>query len=170
MRYPASEKLEVIRTVEASHLPTKQTLRMLGLPSSTYYDWYARWEEGGIDALADRSPRPRSVWNRIPDDVRDAFIGFALDHEDLTTRELAVKYTDEKQYFISESSAYRLLKAADLITAPAHVVIRAADEFRDKTSRPNELWQTDFTYLKVIGWGWFYLSTILDDYSRYIIA
>jgi transposase-like protein len=84
MRYPASEKLEVIRTVEASHLPTKQTLRMLGLPSSTYYDWYARWEEGGIDALADRSPRSRSVWNRIPDDVRDAFIGFALDHESLT--------------------------------------------------------------------------------------
>ncbi len=50
------------------------------------------------------------------------------------------------------------------------MVIRAADEFRDKTTRPNELWQTDFTYLKVIGWGWFYLSTILDDYSRYIIA
>ncbi len=50
------------------------------------------------------------------------------------------------------------------------MVICAADEFRDKTTRPNELWQTDFTYLKVIGWGWFYLSTILDDYSRYIIA
>ena len=97
-------------------------------------------------------------------------LGFALDHEDLTPRELAVKYTDEKRYFISESSAYRLLKAEDLITAPAHVVIKAADEFRDKTTRPNELWQTDFTYLKVIGWGWFYLSTILDDYSRYIIA
>ena len=55
-------------------------------------------------------------------------------------------------------------------TAPAHVVIRAADAFRDKTTRPNELWQTDFTYLKVVGWGWFYLSTILDDHSRYIVA
>ena len=50
------------------------------------------------------------------------------------------------------------------------MVIKAADEFRDKTTAPNQLWQTDFTYLKVIGWGWFYLSTILDDYSRYIIA
>jgi len=50
------------------------------------------------------------------------------------------------------------------------VVIKAADEFTDKTTAPNQLWQTDFTYLKVIGWGWFYLSTILDDYSRYIIA
>jgi putative transposase len=170
MRYPASEKLAIIRTVEASHLPTRQTLKMLGIPSSTFYDWYARWSDGGIDALADRSPRPGSVWNRIPDKVRDDVVDFALEHEDLTPRELAVKYTDEKRYFVSESSVYRILSAEDLITAPAHVVIRAADEFRDKTSRPNELWQTDFTYLKVIGWGWFYLSTILDDYSRFIIA
>jgi len=170
MRYPASEKLEIIRTVEASHLPVKRTLAMLGIPASTYYDWYARWVDGGFDALADRPPRPASVWNRIPDEIREAFVEFALEHEDLTPRELAVKYIDEKRYFVSESSAYRILKAEDLITAPAHVVIKAADEFRDKTSRPNELWQTDFTYLKVIGWGWFYLSTILDDYSRYIIA
>ncbi len=170
MRYPASEKLEIIRTVEASHLPTRQTLRMLGIPSSTYYDWYARWSGGGIEALSDRSPRPQSVWNRIPDQIREDVVDFALEHEDLTPRELAVKYTDEKRYFVSESSVYRFLSAEDLITAPAHVVIKAADEFRDKTCRPNELWQTDFTYLKVIGWGWFYLSTILDDYSRYIIA
>ena len=59
MRYPASEKLVIIRTVEASHLPTRQTLKMLGIPSSTYYDWYARWSDGGLDALADRSPQPR---------------------------------------------------------------------------------------------------------------
>ncbi len=170
MRYPASEKLEIIRTVEASHLPVKRTLAMIGIPSSTYYEWYARWTEGGFDALEDKSPRPRSVWNRIPDKTRQDIVEFALEHEDLTPRELAVKYTDEQRYFISESSVYRILKAADLIAAPAHVVIKAADEFRDKTVRPNELWQTDFTYLKVIGWGWFYLSTILDDYSRYIIA
>ncbi|WP_238370402.1 IS3 family transposase [Heliomarina baculiformis] len=170
MRYLAPEKLEIIRTVEASHLPAKQTLAMIDIPSSTYYQWYARWVEGGLDALADRSPRPKSVWNRIPDEIREDVVEFALEHEDLTPRELAVKYTDERQYFVSESSAYRILKAADLITAPAHVVIRAADEFRDKTTRPNELWQTDFTYLKVIGWGWFYLSTILDDHSRYIVA
>jgi len=147
MRYPASEKLEIIRTVEASHLSVQQTLAMIGIPSSTYYDWYARWCDGGVDALADRSPRPRSVWNRIPDQVRKDVVDFALEYEDLTPRELAVKYTDEKRYFVSESSVYRILSAADLITAPAHVVIRAANEFRDKTKRPNELWQTDFTYL-----------------------
>ena len=170
MRYPATEKLEIIRTVEGSHLPTKQTLDMLGIPRTTFYRWYDRYVEGGFDALADRSPCPKSVWDRIPDNRRDDLIEFALEHEALTTRELAVKYTDEKRYFVSEPSAYRLLKAADLITAPEHVVIKAADEFHDKTKAINEMWQTDFTYFKIIGWGWYYLSTILDDYSRYIVS
>ncbi|WP_408005599.1 IS3 family transposase [Salibaculum griseiflavum] len=170
MRYPASEKLEIIRTVEASHLPARQTLAMLGIPRTTYYRWYDRWSEGGLDALEDTPSHPGSVWNRLPDETRADIIEFALEHEDLTPRELAVKYTDEKQYFVSESSVYRILKAEDLVTAPAHIVMKAANEFRDKTTRPNELWQTDFTYLKVLGWGWFYLSTILDDYSRHIIA
>src|SRR5207342_3325028 len=58
----------------------------------------------------------------------------------------------------------------DLIASPAFIVITAADAFKDKTTAPNQLWQTDFTYLKVIGWGWFYLSTVLDDFSRYILA
>jgi transposase InsO family protein len=71
---------------------------------------------------------------------------------------------------LSEASVYRLLKSYDLITSPAYVVVKAADEFRDKTIRPNQMWQTDFTYLKVIGWGWFYLSTVLDDFSRYIVG
>jgi len=81
-----------------------------------------------------------------------------------------VRFTDEKRYFVSESTVYRLLKAHDLITSPAYVVIKAANEFHTKTTRPNEMWQTDFTYFKIIGWGWMYLSTVLDDYSRYIIS
>jgi putative transposase len=83
---------------------------------------------------------------------------------------LAVRFTDTEGYFVSEASVYRLLKAHDLIASPAFIVMKAADEFKDKTTAPNQLWQTDFTYLKVIGWGWFYLSTVLDDFSRYIIA
>ena len=94
----------------------------------------------------------------------------ALDEPELSPRELATRFTDTENYFVSEASVYRLLKAHDLITGPAFIVVKAADEFKDKTTAPNQLWQTDFTYLKVIGWGWFYLSTILDDFSRYIIA
>lgn len=170
MRYPASEKLEIIRTVEASHLPTKKTLDMLCIPRTTFYRWYDLYLDGGLDGLADRPPSPGLVWNRIPEAKRNDLIEFALEYEALTPRELAIKYTDDKRYFVSESSVYRILKAADLITAPSHVTIKAASEFHDKTVRINEMWQTDFTYFKIIGWGWYYLSTILDDYSRYIIS
>lgn len=143
---------------------------MLGIPRTTFYRWYAVYLEDGLDGLSDKPSRPGSVWNRIPDTRRDDLIEFALEHEALSTRELAVKYTDETRYFISESSAYRILKAADLVTAPDYVVIKAAEEFKDKTTAINQMWQTDFTYFKIIGWGWYYLSTILDDYSRYIIS
>ena len=102
--------------------------------------------------------------------MREKIKDLALKETDLSPRELAVQFTDKERYFVSESTVYRVLKSYDLITSPAYVVFSAADEFHDKTTRPNQLWQTDFTCLKVIGWGWFYLSTILDDYSRYIIA
>jgi putative transposase len=170
MRYPASEKLEIIRLVEGSHLPTKRTLDKLGIPRTTFYRWYDRYLAGGPEALEDRSPKPSRVWNRIPEPVREKVKDLALKESDLSPRELAVQFTDTEKYFVSEASVYRILKSYDLITSPAYVVVAAADEFRDKTTRPNQLWQTDFTYLKVTGWGWFYLSTILDDFSRYIIA
>ena len=92
----------------------------------------------------------------------------ALDVPELSPHELATRFTDAEGYFVSESSVSRLLKARDLIASPAFVVIKAAAELKDKTTAPNQLWQTDFTYLKIIGWGWFYLSTILDDFSRYV--
>lgn len=170
MRLPASEKLEIIRIVEQSHLPARRTLGMLGIRPSTFYRWIDRFRSGGPEALDDRQSKPDTVWNRIPDAIRDRIVIMALDVPDLSPRELATRFTDTEGYFVSESSVYRLLKAHGLITSPAFVVIKAADAFKDKTTAPNQLWQTDFTYLKVIGWGWFYLSTILDDYSRYIIA
>jgi putative transposase len=170
MRYPASEKLEIIRLVEGSHLSARRALEKLGIPRTTFYRWYDRYLLRGDDALEDRSPKPAHVWNRIPDDVRGKVVKLALKETELSPRELAVRFTDTEKYFVSEASVYRLLKAHDLISSPAFIVIKAASEFKDKTTAINQLWQTDFTYLKVIGWGWFYLSTILDDYSRYIIA
>ena len=170
MRYLASEKLEIIRLVEESTLPVRRTLGKIGIPHATFYRWYDLYHTGGPEALEDQQPKPDRVWNRIPDDVRERIIRLALDEPALSPRELAVRFTDTEGYFVSEASVYRLLKAHDLIASPAFIVMKAADEFKDKTTAPNQLWQTDFTYLKVIGWGWFYLSTVLDDFSRYIIA
>src|ERR1700719_2038812 len=170
MKYPPAEKLQLLRLVEQSPLPVRHTLAKLGMPRATFYRWYDRHSRGGPEALNDRSPRPDRVWNRIPDGVRQRIIQLALDEPALSPRELAVRFTDSRSYFVSEASVYRLLKARDLIASPAFIVIKAADAFKDKTTAPNQLWQTDFTYLKVIGWGWFYLSTVLDDFSRYIPA
>jgi putative transposase len=101
--------------------------------------------------LEDKPPRPSRVWNRIPDKVRDEIVQLTLDEPELSPRELAARFIDTKSYSVSEASVYRLLKSHDLITSPAFIVVKAADEFKDKTTVPNQLWQTDFTYLKVIG-------------------
>ncbi len=170
MRYPAAEKLEIIRLVEQSHLSVRRTLAKIGIPPTTFYRWYDRFVEHGPEGLEDRPSSPSRVWNRIPDAVRDRIVALALEEPELSPRELAVRFTDTEKYFVSEASVYRLLKSHDLITSPAYIVIKAADDFKDKTTAPNQMWQTDFTYLKVVGWGWFYLSTILDDYSRYVIG
>ena len=97
--------------------------------------------------------------------MRKDVLDMALERPELSPRELAVGFTDERSYFVSEASVYRLLKAHGLITSLAHVVLKAADEFRDKTTATNQMWQTDFTYFKITGWGWYYLSSILDDYT-----
>jgi len=170
MRYPVSEKLEIIRLVEGSHLPAKRTLDRLGIARPTFYRWYDLYRRLGEAALEDRRPGPRHGWNRIPDKIRQQILELALGQPELSPRELAVTFTDRQGYFVSEASVYRLLKAHDLITSPAFIVMKAASEFKDKTTAPNQLWQTDFTYLKIIGWGWYYLSTVLDDFSRYIIS
>ena len=170
MRYSQSEKMEIIRIVEESELSINQTLKTLDIPKSTFYGWYQRYVSEGYEGLEDRNSGPRKFWNRIPDSEREKVVKLALESPEKTPRELAFNITDNEGYFISESSVYRILKAYDLITSPAYIVLTASDKFKHRTRRINELWQTDFTYFKIAGWGWYYFSSVLDDYSRYIIA
>jgi len=170
VRYSQTEKMEAIRLVEGSPLPVKRTLEELDVPRSSFYRWYAAYARGGYDGLAPRRGQTRRLWNRIPDGERERVAELAIEKPELSPRELAWHITDNEGWFVSESSVYRILKDYDLVASPNYIVISAADEFKHKTRRVHELWQTDFTYMKVIGWGWYYLSTILDDYSRYIIA
>jgi transposase-like protein len=116
MRYSASDKIEIIRLVEQSHVPARRALDKLGIPRSSFYRWYDRYQGGGPEALADRPSRPDRVWNRIPEAIRSQIVDLALDQPELSPRELAVRFTDEEKYFVSEASVYRLLKAHDLIT------------------------------------------------------
>ena len=127
MRYLAAEKLEIIRLVEQSHLPVRRTLRHLDIPPATFYRWCERFQAGGTEALADRPSRPDRVWNRIPEAVRGHILELALAEPDLSPRELAVRFTDQHRYFVSEASVYRLLKAHDLVTSPAFILVKAAN-------------------------------------------
>ena len=107
MRYQASEKAEIIHLVEQSHLPAKRTLDKLGIPRATFYRWYDRYREGGLEALADHRSRPDRVWNRIPDDVRRQIIDLALDLPELSPRELAVRFIDGTANFSSSGLNWR---------------------------------------------------------------
>jgi transposase InsO family protein len=170
MRYTQGEKMEMIRMVEGSDRPVKRTLDELQVSKSTFYDWYGRYEASGYDGLAARKPEVRRFWNKIPDTEKEQVVSIALERPQDSPRQLAWYITDTFGYFISESSVYRILKLYDLMPSPAYIVMAAADSFKKPTKRVHELWQTDFTYLKVVGWGWYYLGSVLDDYSRYIIA
>ena len=170
MRRTAAEKYELIRLVEGSDLPARRTLRELGLNRATFYRWYARYLQHGRAGLKPQPAAVRRYWNRIPPAVRQRVVDAALADPERSPRELAWHLTDRAGHFLSESSAYRILKAYDLVPSPTFIVLTAAKSFQHPTHRPNELWQTDFTYLQVVSWGWYYLSTVLDDYSRYIIA
>ena len=119
MRYSASDKTEIIRLVEQSHLPARRTLEKLGIPRSSFYRCYDRHQRGGPEALADRPSRPDRVWNRIPEAIRRQIVDLTLDQPELSPRELAVRFTDEAEYFVSEASVYRLFESARSYHQPA---------------------------------------------------
>jgi putative transposase len=142
----------------------------MDISRSSFYNWYKRYNEGGFDGLADKHCIRKQFWNAIPSWEKKRVVEIARFFPEKSCREIACHITDKFGYFISESSVYRILKAKNLVTSPVYTLISAKDKFENPTTRVNQLWQTDFTYLKIIHWGWYYLSTVLDDYSRYIIT
>ena len=170
MRYSASEKFEIIELVEQSSLSIRRTLTSIGYRDrrSTTGTAVTRRAGSKLWKMASRDRGGSGTGTRYK--IGTAIVNLALEEPDLSPRELAVNFTDTKGSFVSEATVYRLLKDHGLITSPAFILMKAADRFANPTTAPNQLWQTDFTYLKVIGWGWFYLSTVLDDFSRYILA
>ena len=118
----APDKLEIIPLVEQSHLPVRTAQDKLGILRATFYRLCDADSRGGPEALADSPSRPSRVWNRLPTEVRDQIVVLALERPELSPRELAVRLTDERRYFISEATVYRSLKAQDLITGPAYIV------------------------------------------------
>lgn len=167
MRLTAQEKVEIIALVKRSDLGVNRTLKQLGIHKRTFYNWYHAYSLHGINGLQPQRQSNRQ-WNSIPD-KRRIWLLIWLEYTDHSPRMLAVKMIDCQGIFISESSVYRILKAKGLIQQCEHRFMSAGNEFEHKTKRVHQMSQTDFTYFKIMGWGWYYLSTVIDDYSRYII-
>lgn len=166
-RMRPAEQATLIAVVRASPLPTKQVLQQLGLPASTYYDWCRQRPHGRVGARRAVSLAP---WNKLRPEEEDAVLALARGSPELSPRELSLRLTDEGSFSVSESTCYRLLKRHGLVKPAVVLGFAAGKEFHRKTSRPNEMWATDGAYFKVMGWGYYYLVTVLDDYSRITLS
>ncbi len=163
----AAEKKKILAFVTNLGLPRRRALEHLGFPRSTYYQWLKRQSEGRLQDKKGGSPVP---WNKLKPVEEAKILAMARASPELSCRQLAWQLVDEEGWYVSESTVFRILKREGLIK-PAEVIgFKAGKEYHRKTKRPNELWATDCSHLKVFDWGWYYLVTVMDDYSRFILA
>jgi len=167
---PAKSKLEILRVVEQSPLGVRETLERLDVSVSTYYRWRKCFRQEGVDGLHDASPYKGRTWNQILPEEREKILEIALLCPEWSSREVAFYLMDHAGVAVSESTVYRVLKRVGWIKPRGVKTFPAGPEYRVKTTRPNAMWQTDATYLLVKNWGWYYLISVLDDFSRRILS
>jgi len=154
------DKTTILAQVENQSRGKRQALTALGIPKSSYYRWRQRQANSG------NRERP---WNRITPAEEYKILAVAREFPELSSRQLSAWITDNKGFAVSESTVYRILRREGLVkrqeTQPS-----AAKEYHTKTTRPHQMWATDASYFRVVGWGYYYLVTVMDDYSRFILG
>jgi len=156
----AGDKAIILAQVENQSGGKRQALMALGIPKSSYY----RWRQGQPDSGNRKRP-----WNRITPEEEDKVLAVAREYPELSSRQLSVWITDNEGFAVSESTVYRLLRREGLVKRQ-ETQLTAAKEYHTKTKRPHQMWATDASYFRVVGWGYYYLVTVMDDYSRFILA
>ena len=159
----AAEKASILANVASSALPKRQVLRDMGVPKSTYYRWLRR------PRLDDRPGGSQAPWNRLTLQEEQAVLTSARQSPELSCRQLAAWITDNKGFSVSESTVYRILRREGLVKSP-EMQLKAGKEYHRKTTGPHQMWATDASYFRVTGWGYYYLVTVMDDYSRFILG
>jgi len=156
----AGDKAIILIQVESQSRGKRQALMALGIPKSSYY----RWRQGQPDSGNRKRP-----WNRITPDEEDKILAVARESPELSSRQLSAWITDNEGFAVSESTVYRILRREGLVKRQ-ETQLTAAKEYHTKTTRPHQMWATDASYFRVVGWGYYYLVTVMDDYSRFILA
>jgi transposase InsO family protein len=163
----ALEKMAILAKVAWSSFPKRRVLRNLGVPKSTYYRWLKRQQHQ--QGLKDRPGASTPPWNRLRLQEERSILEAAREMPELSSRQLAVWTTDNLGFAVSESTVYRILRREGLVKSP-DMQLKAGKEYHRKTTGPHQMWATDASYFKVIGWGYYYLVTVMDDYSRCILS
>ena len=159
------EKATILRMVETMFRRKRQALSELGIARSSYY----RWRQGQCDGLESHSGYRGRPWNRITPEEEGKILASAREFPELSSRQLAAWVTDNAGFAVSESTVYRILRREGLVKRP-EVQLVAGKEYHTKTTRPHQMWATDASYFRVVGWGYYYLVTVMDNYSRFILA
>ncbi len=159
----AVDKASILATVASSPVPKRQVLRELSVPKSTYCRWLKRPQ------LYDRPGGSSTPWNRLTPKKQRAVLAAARELPESSCRQRATWITDNQGFSVSESTIYRILREEGLIKSP-QTQLQAGKEYHHKTTRPHQMWATDASYFNVIGWGYYYMVTVMADYSRFMPA
>ena len=149
-----------------SPLPKHRVLRELNVPRSTYDRWLRRQD---LDRLENHAGGGKPPWNKLTSQEIDYVLSAARDMPELSCRQLAAWITDNRGFSVAESTVYRILRREGLVKR-AKMRLAAGKEYHRKTAGPHQMWATDASYFRVVGWGYSYLVTVMDDYSRFILA
>jgi putative transposase len=160
------EKAAILDRVETLAGQKRQALAELGIPRSTYYRWRQGQRGQGLEPHSGEGRRP---WNRLTPEEDGKILAAARETPELSSRQLAAWITDNAGFAVSESTVYRILRREGLVKRP-EVQLAAGKEYHTKTTGPQQMWATDASYFRVVGWGYYYLVTVMDDYSRFILA
>jgi transposase InsO family protein len=154
------DRQEVLRQVQAGELSVRRACKALGVGRSSFYRWLRRTED---------KKRQGPSWNALIDPERQEILRVADEHPEWYSRQIAFWITDQGQFSVSESTAYRVLKAAGKIVQRPEEPRRAGKEYTDKPKEVHEQWHTDFTDFFLPLWGWYHDGGVLDDVSRYML-
>ena len=146
---------------ERGEMKTGQLVSWLGIGASKYYDWCQR--HGQENQHNGQVPKDNwlEAWEKA------AIKQYYQHHAQDGYRRLAYMMLDEDVVAVSPSSVYRVLSEAELLKRWASSTSRKGTGF-DQPTRPHQHWHIDIAYINICG-TFYYLCSILDGYSRYLV-